>query len=297
MSSGTASPIHLILDRVPDSLINIAPEREAETRKLLDGVTLELTASAHFGFCATAGKVIEVPERGVELLWAASLAIWQRYQAYVRIAGRGQSSVDSASTDCAALLSWSIDNQLSAIRTPWPDSLPRPTGFEPLTPEPRPERVADELTLCAVGWLLHHELAHIARGDSGLVSPADSRIQETRADRAATNWLLEKAPVGLPRTKRTVGIAASTFCLMALELSGPRRSAADRTHPPAAERVCANLLDSSLGPDEPAHVVAAISLRLLMDHFSLPAPVANCITAQDCVAEYCAALNAYQRNR
>jgi len=280
------SPIRTILEHVPNAIINIAPERESETRAFLEGTRFELNDELGFGFSASVDRVIGVPERGVELLWCMSYTLWQRYGDYRRDA---QDTVAFSSSLKASLplLDWALKNQQAIERQAWPQGLSRPTGFEVGGENPRPERVADELSMCSVGWLLHHELTHIQRGDSSLVAPAVSRDQERYADRNATNWLLDQAPEGMALEKRTLGIATAVICLIALELENDARWNSLRPHPRATERLKACLDHPRLRAGAEADLVAAIGLRLLMDLYHLDPPQRECETAAEYIAESC----------
>lgn len=290
------SPIRAILDRVPDSLINIAPERELDTRALLRGVKLCLVEGPLFCFAAFDDR-IERPEQGVELVWAASYALWQRYQDYVRHASVDSDSSAGTSLQLSLpLLDWALAAQRrTAERLPWPESLPRPTGFANSSTEPSAERVADEIAMCALGWLLHHELAHISHGDRGAVAAEDSREQESRADRSATEWLLDQAPPGIPTLKRGFGIAVATFCLIALELDHNLRPTILSTHPPAAHRMLASLTHAALDADQHAQLIAAIGLRLLIDTHRIPTKSRDYETPEECLTDYYRAIDARLR--
>lgn len=291
------SPIRRIIPNVLDSLIRIAPEREAETRALLEGVRFELTDEPDFDFHARKDGVISIPERGVELLWVVSYVFWQRYTAYknaVAAIAAGSVPPDAQLQPSLDLIDWALANQdIEHPGLPWPPALPEPTGFEASVGEPRPERVADELAMCALGWLLHHELAHITNDDFRKVPPEQSRAREREADAAATRWLLDRAPQGMPTDKRALGIAVATVTLAALEIEGPPKRPELRTHPPAAERIDESLTHPALGDDNTIFVVAAIGLRLFMDRAEIP----HYETPRECLAAYCLAVHRYLSRR
>jgi hypothetical protein len=52
------------------------------------------------------------------------------------------------------------------------------------------EHVATELNLSAIGWMLHHEIAHVVLGHA-FIGTAFAHQEELEADHYATNWLLE----------------------------------------------------------------------------------------------------------
>jgi hypothetical protein len=286
------SPITRILASVPSSLINIAPEREQETRALLNGIEFELNDDLNFGFFGAPGSpanstvagTIGVPERGVELLWVMSYALWGRYQDYLQRQAGGSSTISLNAS--VPLLNWSLPNQGAATRSPWPANLPRPTGFEVSNGAPSLERVADELTMCATGWLLHHELTHVVRGDSPNVPAEVSREQERNADWSATCWLLDQSPSGMALEKRVLGIATGILCLVALELEGKVKSGPLRPYPAAAERLTRCLSHPRLTSGVSADLIIAIGLRLLIDLFEIALAPSDFETAPDCVEAY-----------
>ena len=139
------------------------------------------------------------------------------------------------------LLSWatSVDWRISAEgkrRTdplpPWPSGLPRPIQDPPYSSN---EDVADKLFLSAVGYILHHELAHLRLRHSPQRG-ADSIQQENEADLAAATWLLDGLDEYDNRfIQRALGTAVALLSLAALNVYVPH--AGDPSHPAGYDRL------------------------------------------------------------
>jgi hypothetical protein len=256
---------------------------------MLEGVDLVLLDAPRMAFCARGGTTIEVPERGVELLWVIGYMLWREYCDYrddTKVAGSGI---------WRPLVTWAVGNQFDETRVAWPDDTPRPTGFDSSQSEPSFERVADEIAMCATGWILHHELAHLQRGHVGAVSPDVSRQQEREADEAATRWLLKKAPQGIASTKRACGIAAAIIALAVLELHQAPASSTDPDHPPTSERIFHCLSKSGINENSVELMIAALGVRAILLHYGHSVPVAKYETPQECLDDFCAVLDSHLR--
>jgi hypothetical protein len=256
---------------------------------MLEGVDLVLLDAPRMAFCARGGTTIEVPERGVELLWVIGYMLWREYCDYLDGAKGAGVGI------WRPLITWAVGNQFVATREDWPHATPCPTGFDNSQSEPSFERVADEIALCATGWLLHHELAHIRRGHVGAVAPDVSRQQEREADEAATGWLLEMAPKGIATTKRACGIAAAIIALAALELHQPPPPSTDPDHPPTSDRIFHCLSQSGINEKSVELMIAALGVRAILLHYGHEVPVSAYETPQECLDDFCRVLDLHVR--
>jgi hypothetical protein len=296
---------------VPDALINIAPEKGEEVLALIKKHKIEfvLEDNPYFDFYATTVEHdhhrIAVSVRGLEVLWALSYLDWVLYRA-AQEAARANSTSDfefrahEVAARAGALADWALTHAVDALTdTPWPADLPQPAAARSVTPtatggatttdveEVSDERMADEIFLCAVAWILHHELAHIEAGHTDVVT-VDSVADERAADAAATQWILDGVTDDIVIQKRGLGIAAATVALAALELQLPAADPhAARSHPKAAERLRAALSHTAFGGDHVVLYFAVIALKAHFDRAGLVLPRTRYDTAEECLDDYC----------
>ena len=252
---------------VPKALVLAAPERTDEAMERLRDVSIVRTNDFGFGFSADSdAREIRVPTSGIELLWAMSLAVWANYL------GHAAPSEPPDRSEWQRLLEWAILRQSPfEPPTPWPAALPRPTGFSSYTGNAPPERVADDLCMCAAGWILHHELAHITNGDSGQVGLELSLEQELEADRSASEWLLSECREPVMRSKRLIGVFSALLSMVAVEARFPPK--VQRTHPPALNRLQAAIALTDTTRDSAAIAAAIGGLRLMIPMFGGDLPL------------------------
>jgi hypothetical protein len=246
-----ASYLDVLTKHLFPTLRTVCPERGEEVFGVIDelGITFafdyvqdRILFQAH-----PKTKTITVGTRCLERLWAFAYSHFCSFDALRteklrdlrtrKVAFDGNERLEKA----AALLSWAITWELQArqLRKPpsdvatWPDGLPHPVANPPKKSD---EDVADELFLVALGYILHHELAHLRMKHTGQRG-VSSVLQEKDADRAAAEWLLG---VGLdesePRfVKRAFGVAVALMWLAAASIhAGLRQS---DTHPPGYDRL------------------------------------------------------------
>lgn len=298
------SPITNIRDHIAGSIVNIAPERQAEVADLLRQHQVQLVLDDRPGFVFTAGpsaagNQIRASVQGLEFLWTLSFAYYVLYQEWKRNPGMTEldPSTSPRTRNAVALLQWALENNVLGRRVEWPDSLPHPAvaqvsarlGSEPGDPE-----VATELFLCASAWILHHELAHL-RLQHPLVT-TNSVAEEREADQGATGWILDSNP-GEPRTlKRGLGVAVAVVALAVLQLENPTLSNAGvpQTHPGVADRLFHALDHPAFGEDHQVFDFVVHSLKLHFDHVGIKAE-GEYDTARDCFHDYCMTLHRLDR--
>jgi hypothetical protein len=177
------------------------------------------------------------------------------------------------------LLKWIYESWLNNENTPWPDDLPKPIE------NPRKgimENVADELCLCSIAYLIHHELAHIRLHHSG-----GSNIDiEKEADAEATDWLLNHSldEWDYKFIKRALGIAVAFEVLTARGIY--TRKFGGITHPYSYDRLFQNL-DKYI--NDPQHIVWALiasTLKLHLDNKNIKTPEVVYADFKECVNSY-----------
>jgi hypothetical protein len=103
------------------------------------------------------------------------------------------------------------------------------------------------LFLCALAWIVHHEIAHIRLNHQALVTTC-SIAEERDADIEATKWILDKSTVPQESRKRTFGIAAAILALQGFH--SPDQFVALKTHPSAFERIDYCLSEAGISEDD-----------------------------------------------
>lgn len=244
------SPISILKQFVFLSLRRIAPEKSDDLFSIIEqkGITFRFVPSEdRILFTADSiNKVISVGEKCLERLWAMSYSYFLFYET---VSKAKHQDVSVKSNDICSdpdlekageLLSWatSVDWQIKAEgkqrQSPlpeWPQSLPRP--IENPQKESN-EDVADKLFLSAVGFILHHELAHVEFGHTNTTGD-ESIHNEKDADRAAATWLIDGLQANDKEfIQRIFGVAVALLWPAALEAYVP---SSGETHPPGYDRL------------------------------------------------------------
>jgi hypothetical protein len=300
MSLLSVTPVRHLFPRIAETLCAIAPERLSELEVRAADVVFELTDEHPLGFASTfQDRRIFVSRRGVEYLWALSYFAWVLHSRYIPNSSLPQELLfadDPATSSLPLLLGWALHNQTHAAYILWPDDVPQPRDLANfVADDPAFDRVASELALCATGWILHHELAHIANQDVP-DSPA-SLQQERRADREATEWLLSKAPLGTATIKRGLGIVVGSVALAGAELFGPPPTSSFRTHPDVASRIFAALDHPGLEAYSVVHDIASILLKAVLDRAKIQTSVGPFSSSKEALSQYCRELQDALRAR
>jgi len=199
-----ASPARHILQNLHLAISNIAPEKEADFNREFNEFVLEYVDD-HKWICEVLVKEkhITLSRKVIEVIWPAALFYFQVYhkQQTLPMGVPFEISSDPVLGPTARLMQWSLETLLGKDPAPWPSDLPAPV---PNPAHASDLHVADELTYCAVAFLLHHELAHIRLRHEG-----ESEIDSERdADYLAAAWILDSVVEDDPRfDKRILGIA------------------------------------------------------------------------------------------
>lgn len=265
------SPVKCIMESMHLSLVNVAPERKEEFCDKFSEFILEYV-DTHVWICEvyTESKHIRVSRRVVEVLWSASLAYFQLYQAVQSDAESmvsEETKVDLSPTteigrDCD-LFRLILNAWLNKVDFVWPEEVRKPV---PNPVHASLEHVAQELCLVALSYILHHELAHIElkhKGAAGIEAERD-------ADYEAADWIFNKISFEATGeeekmfTKRMLGVAVALTVLVARGIH--LRKYNGITHPRSFDRLM-NVIDRHLGdPDHVAWAFVVVALKLHLDN-------------------------------
>lgn len=244
-----ASPIWPILCAAPATLVTGAPERRGELTDSLHGVTLHLSDSpACEAWSSSPEKTIGVSRGMAECLWCASYAYYV-FRREVEALARKPSDTGGLLLEIGekesvrlalAVLKRGMTAAVGGEAVDW-EGLPLPVPPAPISRESSLPALAGEMTLAALAFVLHHELAHIRLGHVAEASAPDWTMeQEKDADGEAIDWLLSDQDV--PIGKRAAGIVFATSFLTAkrLEMLGPKTEPTPielQSHPLPFERL------------------------------------------------------------
>lgn len=260
------SPVRLLEKTLAGSVFAISPERKEELLEVVDSCDLSLVISDDRKFSVRINTVtgeITVPVAALEYVWACANAFMVFYDEYGAAQRRGDDQFDITQSprgqNAVRLFNWALRNmQLSGV-DPWPADLPKPEA----SPTPKSDaHIANEMYLCAMSWILHHEIAH-KRLNHPPQAMSNALQEEQAADRAATEWILDQVNDASMKQKRTLGIAIAILSIQAHE--SLTDSAHDlQTHPRAFQRLEACLYQYSIDENDEVLAVAAANLQILL---------------------------------
>ncbi len=261
------SPICNLEESIAGVTFRIAPEKETECQEHRDnyGVSIDLIDDSEFSIRVNlSSNTIMLPIASLEYLWAFSLYCWVLTQEYSSAQKSGANEFDCVGNvrlrSSHELLKWAKDNLLTTGLKEWPSGLP--------VPEHSPDNcsdvhVANELFLCSLGWMIHHEMGHIVLQHPPLETTL-SEQEEKDADRHATDWLLSGLEVNCPMMKkRALGIAVGVLCLQSLEVSS--KSCLRNTHPNAHDRIFDCLSKYEVGAEEVVEAFVTVVMQYLFN--------------------------------
>jgi hypothetical protein len=250
---------------------NIAPERMGELATEIFGSeswTLACADGAANFYAIVPDKRINWSNAGLAALWniafvafsIADIGTRERLKAQTN---RKVGSISPTGFDVSQL--WNKRNlggriayaeKLFSIDTPWPPDIPQPTNAASST---ELERKVRELFLGALGWLVLHEIGHVALNHEVVVPAAQRVTQEHQADEFATKWILDGAGHGLQREFRVMAVSTA----MAYLLLNHRVKGVGATHPPAIQRIRRiieefDVCNRSVGLESAAYFLKAI---------------------------------------
>lgn len=263
------SPICFLENQIAGVPFTSAPEKEslcAEQRDKFD-INFALVDERNFGVRVRMDErcspEVVLPVAALEYLWAFSHYCWVLTQEYAQAQKHRASNFDCIGNDRLKdsfnLLEWAKHNLTNSGIEHWPETGPRPRQ-SPVS-HGDDEHVASELFLCALGWMLHHERAHIVLKHP-FVNTSLSEAEERQADKFATSWLLEGLQQSDPRLKkRALGIAVAVLCLQSLEVGS--LTCLRNTHPAAHDRIYENISSYKCGNEDVIEATCCVVLQFL----------------------------------
>ena len=273
------SPICLLETQIAGSPFNVAPEKASLCAQQRDDHKIDfvLVDEPKFGIRVRLDTESQTPEivlpiASLEYLWAFSHYCWVLTQEYAAAQRAGATQFDCTGSqrlrESIQILQWAKANLISTGTNPWPDNGPRPKQDSHSCDD---SRVATELFLCAIAWILHHEIAHVVL-QHPLLSTAFSEQEEREADKYATKWLLDGLPQSDPKLKkRALGLAVAVLCLQSLEVDTV--SCLRNTHPAAHDRIFKNTEIYQVGNDQVIEAMCTVVLQYLFHETGIAANV------------------------
>ncbi|MDQ1352617.1 MAG: hypothetical protein QG657_2923 [Acidobacteriota bacterium] len=242
---GMKSPIVSIMKNLHLAIVNIAPERKLDFEKTFENFTFEyLDESKQIVKCDLGTNIILLSRSIVEIVWLLSYA---HYVLHNFIALKDKERLKPPKTECLIdlnhtsltismkLLEFAKKKLLDNSDDSWPLDIPKPLENPP---KDSIDAVANELCLCAIASILHHELAHIRLKDQ---TYNGNEIEiERQADYLAAEWFLGsdimKDNLDSPIfKKRALGIAVAFICMNMRGIYTQNFN--DNIHPPSYDRL------------------------------------------------------------
>lgn len=268
------SPILELRDHIVSAPFQVAPEARDELKAWVDETKFHVTFNREMGFGIrvypeTAECIL--PIAALEFLWACTYAFLVFFDEYTQdqraYLNKFDMTANSHRRGAWDLMQWALENVLHSGTEQWPDKFPKPRMSADMTNH---VRVADELFLVALAWIIHHEIAHV-RGKHAGRKTVYSLEQEKEADREATRWILSKSPSQGHSVKRTLGIATAILTLQTLQ--EPGSSLGFRTHPKAFERLYSCLEGSGVGATDQVYAFAVVLIQILGASYGIEADI------------------------
>jgi hypothetical protein len=290
------SPLEHLYPHIIPALARVAPERARELQRLIDelGVTFVFDdKSPNMVFKSNhANNSIKIGLRALERFWVRANAYIHLYEHITKLqladvrAREFDLTKDVNLANAMTMLAWAVDVERRLTEAgehgdPGDVSWPRDFPWPPRNP-PRDslENAADELFLCALAAVLHHEMGHLARKhdprdlpqrDHSIVNPEEdpaqikadriSTAREKEADAWSAEWLLE----GLdPRDDRFLKrvLGTSLGYLWSATRNIHTGYWLTNNHPPAWDRLYQNLKQYVDTDTHPVWLFAAYILQL-----------------------------------
>lgn len=259
------SPVLNLQNAIAGAAFRIAPEREGELANFRDsrGVSLALTDGPGFFFNTIPGSPdISTNIASLEFLWCSAHAHLILYDEYSKAQRRGQTQFDTGgnnrSRSALELLNWSVHNLFAKGTEQWPSQFSRPETF----PQGRTDvHVANELFLCGVAWIVHHEIAHLRL--QHVIRTSRAHVEEKEADIAATRWILDRSMAQKESQKRALGIAAAILAIQGIQ----RQSSFNilDTHPRTFQRIDYCLAAAEVPDDDEVYAFAACIMQIQLE--------------------------------
>jgi hypothetical protein len=289
------SPITRLFPVIAAAPFRVAPEKAQDLTTQIDtrDISLEFvddpTVLAEY---SVAKRLVRLGIPFLEALWSGAhvyIVAFHEYQAAQRKGERFfELGKSKRVADAYVLYRHFLKATAARQSVEWPEGASRPIRY-PF--EHSDGHFANETFLVAVAWIMHHEIAH-ARLDHEEAS-AVSKLQESDADRAATEWVCAGEREQLPLYKRAMGMVSAVVFLLALDLHMGRLTSS--THPPSFERLMKNLETTGLGENELVFAFAFVLVDIHIAAEKVPGDIDREGSFQDMCASACLLLHRLSR--
>jgi len=273
------SPLRDFSWSVRGSPFRWAPDGSESLNKKCEGlqVTLAFIDDMDFPSVGLDDRRIDIPIYFIENLWAVCFA-GVSFSLYLRenLDRMGQviHLPDSGEIgDGRKLLQWSLERSVNGDRIPWPDDAVRPDIRSSIGSTMNTANVLFEI---GVGFVLHHELAHVIHDLAGdHDDPQFSRSDESLADNiAAAAYVTQQEPDEKKQESRCLGIAlvflysvgvdlflADYLRKRGMEIPDSLRGDGQSEHPSSVFRLLQFMDDSYFGGTGHCHEICQVVLR------------------------------------
>lgn len=292
------SPILAFKDAIARAAFQIAPEKskDLESEVDLSTLTLEFTSDPKFSIeVFLVSKVVKLPVPALEYLWCCAHAFWVFYQvaheAQVNNTSQVNQTSDPRSCTAVDLLNWSRQNMERPEGSPWPDRMPKPDAKCEYAGD---IHVANELFLCAIAWVIHHEIAHICLSHGNFLASSDVQLEKD-ADNRATEWIISQSFIELETQKRHLGMITALLAIQYLDRPNGTDTYVD-SHPPAVERIHYSLDRAGISDDGVVCAFTATALQFHLAQFGIQAPLDG-KSFRDILSGFLAAFATHNRER
>jgi hypothetical protein len=233
------SPIRILDNDLSSSVFNIAPEKNEKLDAIIKKYSPCLVFNEDKNFkirVNTGSKEIKLPTVALEYIWCGCYFFYVIYQESCAANSKNEDEFDINGNDrtrnALSLYKWGINQISDNPYQAWPEEQVKPT----LDNCSEDIEMTNELYLCAIAWIIHHELAHIYHSHENIpLNDEYSREQEKQADQSATEWILKGVTDKNKLTKRGLGVAIATLLITSQDiLAGEFK---ETTHPKSFKRL------------------------------------------------------------
>lgn len=281
------SPIEPLMNAIAASPFRVAPEAADALTNEVNALNISLefvNNPKKYAEYAPDTTIVRLGTQYLEVLWSAAHAFIIVFDEYEKANRRGeeyfQVGADNRTKAAYALYRKLLQAHVRGQSPDWLDTVVRPMQF----PEPDTDaHVANELFLTAVSWVIHHEIAHARLRHENVT--VNSVLQESEADRAATDWVRTGTPEPHSLFKRGMGVTCALLHLLAYDLEHGRVTFT--THPPTYERLAANLDRLGFEPSHKVYAFAFVLLEILLAQHGVKVETDKQATFHEMLASAC----------
>jgi len=280
------SPIKWTFRNIHNAIINIAPEKRNKFESEHNDFILEYLDSPEW-ICGVIieNKHIKISRGVVELLWCLAYSHIVLYCKKIGGNRFGPGTQIDLTSDLdifagTQLMAWALNNLFYPnMRKPWPLGLPQPTK--------NPKKgswvhFGNEFCLCAVAYIIHHELAHIRLKHNADIKSID---QERDADYEASDWIMDGTESDeLVFTKRLLGISLALQAITIRSIYSGKFSSS--SHPRSFDRLYNTLSRYLTDNDHVVYAITAVALQLHMQGAKLVGEPGIYDDVQQCFNDY-----------